>query len=225
MPPYLYRRRIRLWVAFTLLFMSPAALWAQTINFQGGCSISNLHSVLYRTNYTFLGHTRVDPSFFAGMEYLEKRYWSISTNVGFVRKGGNAPGADTDSLGRPLPKTTVSETFDYISVNTLLNLKYPIKDKWTPYISLGPRVDFMTTHTHTFPYFDYPGYLHTRSYGMVYAVGIRYAFSNFLLGVRAEYLVNFNPLVQTDNETNYTHTSILSATVGYRFRSKRLRGR
>src|SRR6185437_11780071 len=106
MLPYLLHRRIRLWIVFTLfLGMAPVALWAQTINFQGGVSISNLHSVLYPTVYTFLGHTRVDPSFSIGMEYLEKKYWSISSNVGYVRKGGNEPGSNTDSLGRPIPIT------------------------------------------------------------------------------------------------------------------------
>lgn len=219
----LFPHRIRIWIAFTLfLEFAPAALQAQTLNFQGGISISNLHSVLYGADYTFLGHTRVDPSLYVGMEYLEKKYWSISSNVGLVRKGGNAPGPDTDSLGRPLPKTTLSETFDYVSVNTLLNLKYPLKGNWIPYVSFGPRVDFMTNHTHTFPYFDYSAAdLHKRSYGIVCAVGIRYAFSNFLIGLRAEHLVDVTPLAHIDpDETNYTHTSILSATLGYRFGSK-----
>jgi hypothetical protein len=226
MIPDLLHRRIRLWIAFTLVFViTPGALRAQTINFQSGVSISNLHSVLYGTDYTFLGHTRVDPSFFIGMEYLERKYWCISTNVGYVRKGGNAPSGDTDSLGRPIPETTLSETFDYVSVNTLLNLKYPLKGNWIPYVSFGPHADFMTSHTHTFPYFDYPALdLHKRSYGVVYAVGIRYAFSHFLVGLRAEHLVDVTPLVDLHpNETNYTHTSILSATIGYRFRSKRVR--
>lgn len=203
--------------------MAPVALWAQTINFQGGVSISNLHSVLYPTVYTFLGHTRVDPSFSIGMEYLEKKYWSISSNVGYVRKGGNEPGSNTDSLGRPIPITNLSETFDYVSINTLFNLKYPLKGNWEPYISLGPHADFMTSHNHTFYYFDFPNVLNKRCYGMVYAVGIRHAFSHVLVGLRAEHLVDLTPLVHLGDETNYTHTRFLSATIGYRFRSKRRR--
>jgi hypothetical protein len=144
--------------------------------------------------------------------------------VGFVRKGGNEPGPTTDSLGRSIPESTISETFDYVSVNTLLNLKYPLKGGWVPYVSIGPKVDFMTDHTHTFSYFDIQGMLHSRIYGMVCAVGIRYAFSNFLVGLRAEHLVDVTPLAHLDpEETNYTHTSILSATIGYRLRSKRVR--
>ena len=222
MSPDLLHLRIRLWIAFTLFVgMAPAALRAQTINFQGGVSISNLHSVLYGTDYTFLGHTRVDPSFSIGVEYLEKKYWSVSSNVGFVRKGGNESWQDSPVQ---VGTTTASETFDYVSINTLFNFKYPLKGNWMPYLSFGPHADFMTSHTHFFPYFDYPGVGLRRSYGIVYAVGIRYAFTHFLIGLRAEHLVDVTPLAHLDRESNYTHTSILSATIGYRFHSKRRRG-
>jgi hypothetical protein len=211
----LFRERFRLFTVFsTLLLTTSPALRAQVLNMQAGVSISNLHSKIDGTNYTFLGQTRDDPSAFIGMEYLERKYWSISSNVGFVRKGGKE--ANWDSVGGP--EITTTETFDYLSVNTLFNVKYPL-GKWVPYVGIGPRVDFMLSHEHTFPYFENPGFLKDRSYGLEAAIGLRYAFSSFLVGIRAEHLYNFNHLVSLEWETNSTHTSILSATIGYRFHS------
>jgi hypothetical protein len=213
----IFGRRGHFFAVLAIFFLTASpALRAQVLNLQAGASISNLHSSIGGMNYTFLGHTRDDLSAFIGMEYLERKYWSISSNVGFVRKGGRE--SWWDSTGGPVPQVT--ETFDYVSFNTLFNLKYPI-GKWIPYVSVGPRVDFMVSHTHFFPYFDYPGFLQNKSYGLVAAIGLRYAFSSFLVGIRAEHLYNFNHLVSQNDEINSTHTGIVSVTAGYRFRSRR----
>jgi hypothetical protein len=217
-----FGRRVRCFAALVIFFLTALPpLQAQVLNIQAGASISNLHSSIGGRDYTFLGHTRDDLSAFVGMEYLERKYWSISSNVGFVRKGGKESWWNTDSTGRVTSKATATETFDYLSFNTLFNLQYPFKAKWVPYVSIGPRVDFMVGHTHFFPYFDYPGFLQKKSYGLVAAVGLRYAFSGFLVGIRAEHLYNFNHLVSQDDEINSTHTSIVSVTIGYRLRSRR----
>lgn len=200
-----------------LLFILPLASPAQMLNLQFGASFSKLDSKIGGTPTTFLSQTRVDPSIFIGMEYLERKYWSISSNFGNIRKGGKEPWANVDNAGNVISTSTASEMFNYLSVNTLLNLKYPIK-RWTPFISFGPRIDFLINHDHTFQYFDYPGFLQKKSYGVVAALGVRYAFSTFLLGIRAEHLYEFKYLASDGAQTNNTNTSIISLTIGSRFR-------
>jgi hypothetical protein len=200
-----------------LLFVVPPASSAQMLNLQFGASFSKLDSKIGKATTTFLDQTRIDPSVFIGMEYLESKYWSISSNLGYVHKGGKEPWFNVNSAGNVISTSTASEVFNYLSVNTLFNLKYPIKERWTPYVSVGPRIDFLINHDHTFHYFDNPGYLQKESYGVVAAVGIRYTFSTFLLGVRAEHLYNFNHLASDGLETNNTNTSIISLTIGSRF--------
>jgi hypothetical protein len=210
-------RAITLTAFVVLLLLVPLASAAQLLNLQFGPSFSKLDSRIGRMPTTFLDQTRIDPSVFIGVEYLEKRYWSISSNIGYVRKGGKEPWANVDSSGNVISTSTASETFDYLSVNTLFNFKFPIKERWTPYVSVGPRIDFLVNHDHTFQYFDDLGFLQRESYGVVAAIGLRYTFSTFLLGVRAEHLYNFNHLASDGLETNDTNTSIISLTIGARF--------
>jgi hypothetical protein len=207
-----------IFTAFVILFFGvPLASAAQLLNLQFGPSFSNLESRIGLTPTTFLDQTRIDPSVFIGVEFLEGKYWSISSNIGVVRKGGKEPWANVDSSGNVISASTVSEMFNYLSVNTLFNLKYPIKKRWTPFVGVGPRIDFLISHNHTFQYFDYPGFLQKKSYGAEAAVGVRYTFSTFLLGVRAEHLYNFNHLASDGLEVNNTNTSIISLTIGSGF--------
>jgi hypothetical protein len=200
-----------------LLLVLPLASSAQLLNLQLGASFSKLNSVIGRMPTSFLDQTRIDPSVYIGVEYLENKYWSISTNLGYVRKGGKEPWSNVDSAGNVISTSTASETFNYLSVNTLFNFKYPIRERWTPFIGVGPRMDFLISHDHTFQYFDNQGILQKKSYGVVAAVGVRGTFSTFLLGVRAEHLYNYNHLASDGVETNNTNTSIISLTIGSRF--------
>jgi hypothetical protein len=176
------------------------------------CSrIGNAHT-------SFLDQTRTDPSFFVGIEYFERKYWSISSNIGYLRNGGKEPYPILDYNGNLISMTTASARFDYLSVNTTFNLKFPIEERWIPFLGIGPRVDFLINHDHTFSYFDSPGTLRKQSYGLVVAAGIRYQFSRFQLGLKGDHLFNFNKLASIGHETNQANASMLSLTFGVKFK-------
>ena len=139
----------------------------------------------------------------------------------FVCFGLKEPWSNVNSAGNVISTSTASELFNYLSVNTLFNFKYHIKERWTPFVGVGPRIDFLINHDHTFQYFDNRGILQKESYGVVAAVGVRYTFSTFLLGVRAEHLYNFNHLASDGLATNNAQISIIGLTIGSRFGSHR----
>ena len=205
-----------------LLLVAPMVSTGQVLNFQIGPSFSHLRSKLTGSPapYGFLVQNRVDPSGSAGLEYLEHKFWSISSNVGIVTKGGKEPYEKYDINGNDLGPGSASEAFTYVSVNTTFNLRYPFGKGWAPYFALGPRFDYLLSHDHMFQYFDVPGMVNKISYGATAAVGIRYSLSGFLLGVRWEHLFNFNHLVSQSWEENNTETSIVSLTVGVRLTRK-----
>jgi hypothetical protein len=188
------------------------------LNVQGGVSFSKLDSRIGSAHTTFLDQTRTDASFFAGLEYLEKKHWSISSNVGFLRKGGKEPWWVYDFNGNLISTTTAFARFDYLSVNTTFNFKYPIKERWIPFLSIGPRVDFLLDHDHFFPYFETPGVVRKQSYGLVAAAGIRYQFPRFQVGLKGDHLFSFNKLAAIGQETNQVNVSMVSLTFGVRFK-------
>ena len=206
---------LRITALLTLFFIVSIVSSAQIINVQSGLSYSYIDSKVGGRNTNFLGFTRTDLSLFGGVEYLNKKYFSVSSNVGFIRRGGEEPVFYTDNSGNILSTGTLKQRFDFLSINSTFNLKYPIKEKLIPYLSLGPRIDLMTAHDHTFAYFDYDGFLKKRIYGMVVAAGLRYRISKLLLGLRYDHLVDFNVLATDGLETNAAKTHLVSITLGY----------
>ena len=57
----------------------------QTIKIQGGTSISKLdwQNANQLNNKKLIGH-----SVFAGLDYFDKQYFNLSSNIGLIRKGG-----------------------------------------------------------------------------------------------------------------------------------------
>lgn len=61
-----------------------------------------------------------------------------------IRKGGKDEFALMDQNG-VLTGQTITEkaTLDYLSINTMIDLKYRIKEIVSPFISIGPRFDYL----------------------------------------------------------------------------------
>ena len=77
-----------------------AALQAQTLTIQGGTTFSRLKwfnggdSDFKRYEKTLIGY-----SGFVGVDYLEKKHFNLSTNAGFIRKGGKEINEFRDETG------------------------------------------------------------------------------------------------------------------------------
>jgi len=180
--------------------------FGQAIKIQSGVSISNIDIQTSGTsdNLTQDSKRLVGYSFFVGMDYLQHRNFNMSSNIGMLRKGGQALLYSNWGYGQG-----IKATLDYLSLNTTCDFQFPIEDKITPFISFGPRVDVLLN-----PIGEY----NKLNYGLLLGGGLKYDLSNKLqLGLRADYYLNFKDISKTGQaRTVSDKTFTTNLVLGYR---------
>jgi len=196
----------------------------QTIKFQGGTSFSKLDWELKGVNVDpFLTETLIGYSFFAGLDYLDKQYCNLSSSIGMIRKGGKGEAELTNINGDLIEETvTVKPTMDYFSINTTFDLKYRIKETISPFISFGPRLDYLVSSSKTFDSLKEIDELNNVAIGIILGGGLKYDYSNLQFGLRADYYVDFTNVADwkieetgIGGEVNVS-TFTINLTIGYR---------
>lgn len=199
----------------------------QTFNIKGGTTISKLDYKLNGYNVVYLDELLIGHSFFLGANYFEKDYFFLSSNIGTIRKGGTDE-ISTTSVDHPdgNPTGTISEkgTFDYLSLNTSFNLKYSINDMITPFISVGPRLDYLIKHNDEFKELEERDELSSTIYGLNIGCGLIYTISRLQIGFQADYYQNFNKIaewssIESENIVGgrlIDKTVVLNLSLGYK---------
>lgn len=213
------KRILFLLVAITTSVIS----FAQTITFQAGTSISNLNWELTGTNIPPLyGQKLIGYSVFAGIDYFDRKYLTLSSNIGMIRKGGKDEITYYDIHGNPLRTETEKPSLDFVSLNTTVDFKYPIKEKIIPFICIGPKVDYLVNQSGHFDGIERFGNINPIAFGFVTGGGIKYDLSVLQLGVRALYYIDKTAVAEwtnagsnTGGEIN-THTFAINLSVGYK---------
>jgi opacity protein-like surface antigen len=180
--------------------------FGQAIKIQSGVSISNIDIQTSGTsdNLTQDSKRLVGYSFFVGMDYLRHKNFNLSSNIGMLRKGGQALLYSNWGYGQGR-----KATLDYLSLNTTCDFQFPIEDKITPFVSFGPRVDVLLN-----PIGEY----NKLNYGLLLGGGLKYDLSNKLqLGLRADYYLNFKDISKTGQaRTVSDKTFTTNLVLGYR---------
>ena len=180
--------------------------FGQVLKIQSGVSISNIDIQTSGSsdNLTQDNKRLVGYSFFVGMDYLQHKNFNLSSNIGMLRKGGQALLYSNWGYGQG-----IKATLDYLSLNTTCDFQFPIEDKRTPYISFGPRVDILLN-----PISEY----NKINYGLLLGGGLKYDINNKLqLGLRADYYLNFKDISKTgQTRTVSDKTFTTNLVLGYR---------
>lgn len=188
--------------------------FGQIITLQAGKSFSSLNwdaglSTIDKTNKTLVGY-----SYFVGVDYLDRKYFNLSCNFGIIKKGGQITKTVVTASGMQLYDESFSSTLDFISINTTFVLKYSFYHL-IPFLSAGPRFDYLLN--------DYGEY-NKSNYGLILGGGLKYEFRQMLLGIRADYYLNFNDMANLSAlQTNMgkslnCKTIAVNMTVGYRIK-------
>ena len=196
----------------------------QVLKIQGGTSISKLTYTLKGiTADPLFEETYVGACFFAGMDYVNKPYFNLSTNVGWINKGGKDEFPVVNEIGELTGETrTVTPTLDYLSVNTTFNLKYPVKEKFVPFLCLGPRFDYLVKSSKEFKLLKDIDELRNHAFGLIFGGGLNYQLSRFQVGLRGDYYLDFTKVADwTDATTGYgvavdLKTITVNLMLGYR---------
>jgi len=180
--------------------------FGQILKIQSGVSISNIDIQTSGSsdNLTQDNKRLVGYSFFVGMDYLQHKNFNLSSNIGMLRKGGQALLYSNWGYGQG-----ISASLDYLSLNTTCDFQIPIEDKVMPFISFGPRVDLLLN-----PISEYNKF----NYGLLLGGGLKYHLSDKLqLGLRADYYLNFKDISKTGQaRTVSDKTFTTNLVLGYR---------
>lgn len=213
-----------LFLFFGLLFTLIS--FGQTLQVQGGVSVSNL-DWRYEgiEGVSIYNENLIATSFFAGVNYMDKHYFNLSSNIGFIRKGGKDEFLISDVNGDLTNEMVIEKpTLDYLTINTLFEAKYTIKDKFAPFVSFGPRFDYLLSSSRHFDGLQDLNGMNNTAFGLLLGGGVKYYLSAFQIGLRADYYLNFNnvgdwyvtnPNVSGEVKSNaYT----VNLTLGYRLK-------
>ncbi|WP_442267602.1 outer membrane beta-barrel protein [Tenacibaculum sp. ZS6-P6] len=198
----------------------------QTLKIQGGTSISKLNWKLSGINdNSFYTQTLIGYSIFVGLDYFDKQYFNLSSNIGMIRKGGKDEIQLTNQFGEFTGQiVTEKPSLDYLSINTTIDFKYKIKENISPFISFGPRFDYLINSSTHFESLKDINELKRTSLGLIFGGGLKYDTSNFQLGLRADYYLDFTKVAnwETENTTNGREVTIdtftINLTIGYRLK-------
>jgi len=198
----------------------------QIVKIQGGPSFSQLDLKLnlidggvYRNNETMVSY-----SVFAGVDYLEKKYFNLSSNIGMIRKRGRGAGARDYGSGWQFGLSN-KLSLDYLSMNTTMDFNYPIK-KISPFISVGPRFDYLL-HSNNLPhaFADHFDAIKKTSFGLILGGGLKYDISKLQFGLRADYNLDFSKKIAEwpDLETGsvcdiLVNVFTVNLSIGYRLK-------
>lgn len=200
-------------VIFGLIFTH--LTYGQIINIRAGTSFSKLEWKLDKINLDPpYKETLVGLSIFAGIDYLNKKHYNLSSNIGYIQRGGRGEIPLTDSDGNLTDSTVTSKPeLNYFSINTVIELKYPIKKNFIPFLSIGPRLDLLTSYSDHFDSLDDISELNNISFGLLIGGGIKYELTNFQIGIRCDYYQDFNKVADWSQGTGVSGGEIITNTL------------
>ncbi|MGE5394806.1 MAG: hypothetical protein ACM3P1_08675 [Candidatus Saccharibacteria bacterium] len=197
--------------------------FGQVLHVQFGPTISNLEWSVEDIRRVGTDKTLTGRSAFIGLDYLNSRHFNLSTNIGYLQKGDKSDIAYIKGEGDILLFPGMTALFEYFSINTLAEIKIPIWQHFIPYISLGPRVDYLYTYSKDFSFIEEMNGLPHYSYGANMGGGIKLDFRRLQIGVRSDYYLNVRKMadwVSNSNDSGWIddQTYLVNMTIGYKLR-------
>jgi hypothetical protein len=205
---------------------------AQIVKIQGGTSISSLNwqdkvsSIYQMPAPSYYDDNLIGYSIYAGIDYLDKKYFNLSSNIGLIRKGGKRDiQRYNDHYNPSTGIDTQKPALDYLSINTTIDFKYPVRETIAPFISFGPRFDYLFSSSEHFDTFEEVGVLKKTSLGLILGGGVKYDVSKLQFGLRADYYLDFKKVADWSAEDFpgnggqiSAKTFTISLSIGYRLK-------
>ena len=210
-------------VCFWLL---AAASFNQTLNLRFGPCFSAMDWRNSSVNGNIYDQNNLGINVILGIDYLDFKYFNLSTNLGYIQKGGSGSSVNKGSINpEPYTESEIHTKLNYITVNTVFEAKIPVKDLVVPFIHVGPRVDYLISfsdNVQLFNQFTEVDELNKTIYGVIGGGGVDFRFSKFKVGLVFDYFWNINKLVDYKANTGATHqidihAFSINAQVGYTF--------
>jgi hypothetical protein len=161
---------------------------------------------------------------YIGIDYLNKKYYHISTNIGYLQKKGEK--SYEQYYDEHNTETIYGTTLlKQMTINTKIFLKYPIKEKWIPFLSIGPSIDVLLSTSNDR---DRISSVEPNMFGILLGGGISYSISKYQIGLSFDYCKYFGNFAVWDAHPTRTgfaptediksQTVIAGLNIGYRIK-------
>ena len=185
-----------------VLFCLMGTARAQVITVENGVSVAKV-----KRGYD--GQNLLPYQMSLGMEYLDRGWYNLSSQIGFLKKGGKTEAFKIfgDEEGRIPHESRDRLHIRYLTMNTTFEVKTRSTDGWVGYAGIGPRLDVYLSNS---LYMDYnfgvpegtPGasgsvvtgsvtHLHPVVFGLKCVAGVKKAIRRLQIGLHVAYLPSF----------------------------------
>ncbi len=196
------KRYILTFLFFVCLFSAKA----QTFNVKTGPAFSkiNWYNSLSGDNPYYKNYVGMTATF--GIDYLQKKNFMLSSNMGYILLGGKGEILSVDP-GNPNNNKMIDvlTSLHFLTLNTTASFKFKLGNKIAPYIGFGPRLNYLISYNESVAFlsqFEKADNLHKVIFGFMGTAGIHYRVSNFQLGLEFQYNYNLNSLVDSRSQWN-----------------------
>jgi hypothetical protein len=182
-----------------ILFLSlwVSAAYSQTLRLNLGISVSKLDWQYYDGggSETYYEDPHYGYSLSAGMEYLEHKYFSVSSDMLLYNSGGKYSSEDKRITFSLMGPEKIS--FSYLAFGSAFNFN-PINNKFKVQLSIGPRIEYMIYGSKKAPFdwIDKSNGLNKFNYGVTAGAGLYYELKKYTVGVNAQYLYRVKKLAE-----------------------------
>ncbi|GAA4445276.1 hypothetical protein GCM10023091_36710 [Ravibacter arvi] len=192
-----------------VLFFVQNASFAQTIKIDAGLLSSSFDN---KKNLPILYDKINSYSFTAGVDYLERKWFYLSSQAGYMRVGGQENnsnfGGDT---------THIKDSRGYVHLNTTVR-GYKNFDGLTAFIGVGPYLNILTGNG-AFEHRIYKSFYEFKSYiGGKGELGISYDFNQIKIGIIGFYLMSLSDAAKSEGLKLTNNNLGISLSVGYKLR-------
>lgn len=195
---------------FLMLWVLTGTVQAQYIKIDNGVVISSFYN---KEDLPLLSEENiVHYSVAIGADYLEKDWFSMSSQVGYMRIGGE----ETNYFPNE-ENNHVSEIGDYIHLNSTFQAKIQ-KFNSRIFAGIGPSVNFLIGNK------DFESSLYEEySFENIHVggraeLGYTHDLDKFRFGIVGAYLFNISPTAKSEFIEFYNRTFSVMLTAGYRLR-------
>ena len=183
-------------------------LFSQTIELRSGLGLSTLQN---SSGDKLAQHPLAKPAMAIGMNYHERRYFSIYSNVAFLTRGGQGRTPHFDGpAGNEFYETIDGPQANYVSLSSGVKFKLPL-GLVSPYLIGGPRVDYNVWDNRRI------GFPTKFLYGAEVGAGIDVNLSpKTYIGISGKYLSSFNNIITGSDFKD--RTVVFDIGIGIRLR-------
>ena len=192
-----------------LLILFTSSLSAQTIEFSGGYTKSGLDFRSFR-NKKYVNNEPTYQTFYLypekistfnvnlGVEYINKKYYSLKSSIGYIKKGGYNPNNEDEEYRKEVWHSIYNRAeLELLTVNTAIRLKHENK-YFTPFFEIGPRFDYLIGKNEAFD-FNYGDEI-KHYFGIDIGCGLYHTINKFRIGTEFIYNYTINEIYENENE-------------------------